>query len=63
MATTRGLAERLERAQEAGVVTDWYSYSPGDNRGTRWVVWGPGYNRTFTTAEAEAFLDGIEAGR
>jgi hypothetical protein len=35
-------------------VTDHYCYAPDGER--RWVVWGRGWERVFTTREAEAFL-------
>ena len=53
---------RLGEAVGFGEVSDWYSYAPGD-RGVRWHVWGKGWSRTFSTAEVEAFLVGLDAAR
>lgn len=51
----------LELAQHAGHVSSWYSYSPGDRRGRRWVVATGALERAYTTREAEAFVHGLEA--
>lgn len=53
------LRARLLLLQHVGVVTDWYSYAPGDV-GRRWSVWGAGWDRTFGTAELELFVMGAE---
>lgn len=47
-----------------GLIAGHYSYSPGDGW-TRWVVMGANGQATavYRTSEAEAFLDGIRAGR
>jgi hypothetical protein len=47
----------LMHARRGGVVGDWIVSSPAGR--TRWNVWGPGYERVFTTRELEAFLLGV----
>jgi hypothetical protein len=53
------ITHALMRARKVGVVSDWIVGSPAGR--TRWNVWGPGWERTFSTAEVEAFLCGVNA--
>lgn len=55
------ISTALELAQHAGHVSSWYSYSPGDSRGRRWVVATGALERVYSTREAEAFVHGLEA--
>lgn len=58
----RHALDALERAE---IVRSWYSYSPGDWRGVRWVIEAHDMTRTLATREAEAFVFGcyaVEAG-
>jgi hypothetical protein len=58
------IRKALAWCEAKGIVRSWYSYSPGDGRGKRWVVEGVGFaDRTYTTREAEAFVLGASEGR
>lgn len=52
------IRRRLLAAMRAGHLEEWTDYSSGN--GTRWVVWGDGWEREFTTSEIEAYLDEAE---
>ncbi len=53
---------RLARAQDAGAIRSYQSYSPGDSRGRRWVIATDRVERVLTTREVEVYVAGIEAG-
>lgn len=54
------VAADLDQLQEAGVISDWWVYSPADG-GRRWVVGIPGGGRTFSTYEVEIWMHGANA--
>jgi len=58
------IRKQLRTAEEAGAIRSWYVYSPGDRRGTRWIVeiGGSFAERSFSTTEAEAFALGATVG-
>jgi hypothetical protein len=52
--------ERLETLVGEGIIRDFYVQ--GNMPGLRWTLLGRGWDRTYTTVEIEAFLDGVALG-
>lgn len=55
------IGSRLDQLARAGVLRSWQRRGSYDRSGTRWILEWAGMTRVYTTAEAEAFVEGAHA--